>query len=160
VRSGCLLEHPACEGVQSWTRVREWKSISAWVPPITGGGTAVEMPALNALRPCGPLKPRRHLWHTLPATLSLSTHFAGRPASDGLCAGGDECHDRRYGPSNCLPAPGCVEFSRRCTSIAVLKTADTHSCHRHPSHKTDGIRQRIIHPSLGQQHPLPLLLSP
>ena len=64
-------------------------------------------------------------YHTLSATLSLpyvsveNPHSAGRPTSDGLCTGRDECHDRRYGPQYCLPASRCVEFSGNVRSSFV-----------------------------------------
>lgn len=48
--------------------------------------------------------------HTMsrnPPSLLVDVHLenplcAGRPAPGCVCAGGDKCHNRRYGPSDCL----------------------------------------------------------
>lgn len=62
-------------------------------------------------------------------------------------------------PSIVYHPSGVWLFQGNVRPSPFSSTAGTHFYYRHPSPKTGGIRRRIIHPNLGQQHPSPLLLS-
>lgn len=67
--------------------------------------------------PCNP--------HSLLVNVSLETTLcAGRPAFDCRSAGGDGCHDRRYGSPDRLPTPRRVVYSEQRTSFAALQDSE------------------------------------